>query len=130
MSKVREFTLGGRKFAVPPLPFRANREIYPLCRKLHNAGLIERAIQAQGALDCTTEEMDDLAQIAFLACGASTTPLSREEFDVLPLTPPELLDAYFEIRVQTGGWVANDKPAPAPGEAQGTPAPRKSRPRK
>lgn len=132
MTTNRVITLAGQTFSVPPLPFRVNREVYPLCRKLNNDGLIERAIQAEGVLDCTIEEMDDLAMIAFLAIGVSGADLTRDEFDVLPITPPELINAYFEIRIQTGGWVANPARTaePEPGKAKGKPAPRKSRRRK
>jgi hypothetical protein len=132
MTENRTVTVAGRKYSVPPLPFRVNREVYPICRKLNNGGLVERAIQAMGALDCTMEEMDDLAQVTFLSVRSVDPDLTREEFDGLAFTPPELIDAYFVIRALTGGWV--DLPpatteAPS-GEAKGSPAPRKSRRRK
>ena len=132
MTASKTITLAGRKFPVPPLPFRVNREVFPICHRLDKGGLIRRTIDAGGILDCSTEEMDDLAEIAFLAIGAGGSDMSREAFDTLPITPPEFTGAFLVIRVQTGAWVeVASKPGAdiASGEAKGTPAPRKRRPR-
>ena len=124
MSETRDITLGGQTFAVPPLPLRVNRVVYPLCRKLTGAGLIERMIEGGGSLDCTEEEMADLVELAFLAASASATPIDRDALDDLPVTPPELLDAFLKVRYQTGAWVPGEAAA-EPGEAQGGKRPRK-----
>ena len=128
MTESRTITLGGKSFAIPPLPLRINAAAYPLCRSLSNAGLIERAAQAGGALDCTEEEMGQLGDLAFLAVSASPLGPTRDGFDELPITPVELLDAFFAIRYQTGGWVqikaAED--GDTAGEAKPARRPRKS----
>ena len=130
MSEIRTITLGGKAFAVPPLPLRANRVVYPLCRKLTAAGVIERCIEAEGSLDCTTDEIDDLAEIIYQSITTGLIPPSRDEFNALPIEPGELLDAFFAIRYQTGGWISApaqpDKDPPA-GEAKGPARPRTNR---
>ena len=122
----RDIVLGGTVFSVPRLPLRVTREVYPICRKLAVGGLVERAIEGRGVLDATRDEMDDLIEIAFLSAKAADPTLTREAFEAMPVSPPELLDAYFQIRYQTGGWVppelvaeAND----APGEDGGAASP-------
>ena len=141
MNETRDITLGGRVFAVPPLPLRINKAAYPLCRKLTDAGLIDRAITAGGVLVCSTDEMAELAEIAFLAAIAAEGVLARDgrmqaaniitraAFDDLPVLPQELLDAFFIARYQTGAWVPIDPAGPkdeARGEAKGARRPRKS----
>jgi hypothetical protein len=123
MSKSRSITLAGTAMEVPMLPIRYNRVAFPLCRKLHNAGFLDRVVEGMGNVDCSTEEMDDLIEIAFAAAQAANPRITREEFDNWPITPPELVDAFFLVRYQTGGWVELTGPAPegedVPGEAQG-----------
>jgi hypothetical protein len=125
MTEPRTITLGGREIDVPALPLRLNMQAYPLCRKLSNDGLLERVAAAKGAVDCTADEMADLAELAFLAAKAADPALERDAFDEMPITPPELLDSFFSIRYQTGGWVATtpeEEPDPA-GEAPGADQP-------
>jgi hypothetical protein len=105
MTDTRPVTLGGRTFGVPPLPLRLNKLAYPLCRKLSGAGLIERIATSGGALDCTEDEMIDLAELAFLGAQAADKDIDRAAFEELPIKPTELLDAFFALRYQTGGWV-------------------------
>lgn len=108
MAKTRPVTLSGTVFEVPMLPIRLNRIAYPLCRKLHNAGFLERIIEGKGQVDCSDDEMDVLVELAFVAVQAALPNVTRDEFDNWPISPPELVDAYFVIRYQTGAWVAPD----------------------
>ena len=124
----RSITLAGVSYAVPELPLGINMQIYPLCARLTAAGLIDRCIAGGGNLICTPEEMADLAEIAFHGARAADATFSREEFDALPITPPELLSAFFEIRIQTGAWtVVEPAGGKKPGEATGAKAPAKRR---
>jgi hypothetical protein len=90
---------------VPPLPIRINRVVYPICRKLVMDDLLKRCIDASGELVATSEELDQLIQIAFLAASAADSTVTQEQFDQLAITPPQLLDAFFILRYQTGAWV-------------------------
>jgi hypothetical protein len=128
--KNRDIVLGDRTFSVPPLPIRINRVVYPICRKLVMDDLLKRCIDAGGELVATSEELDQLIQIAFLAASAADSTVTQEQFDQLAITPPQLLDAFFLLRYQTGAWVevpiASAPSAPGenvPGEAEGVTAP-------
>lgn len=102
----RTVILAGSPFEVPMLPIRLNKIAYPICRRLHNGDLLERIINGKGQVDCSEEEMNDLTELAFIAASAAQPRTTREEFDNWPITPPELVDAYFLIRYQTGAWIA------------------------
>lgn len=125
MTDTRDMTLGGRTFAVPRLPLKATMRVYPLCRKLTVNGLVDRCAAAGGVLDCSEEEMAEVAEIAFLCAASAEDGLTQEVFDALPISPPELLDAFFTARYQTGAWVAPEaKPeGDASGEAKGEASP-------
>ncbi len=131
--EARQVDLGGRSFAVPALPLRANRVIYPLCRDLSaNAAdadsFIGRLAASNGAPDAVTDaELDKLIKIAYEAACAADPFMTLDQFEELPITPPELLNAFFAIRLQTGGWLLPESNSAgaaaegevAPGEAQG-----------
>lgn len=136
MSDTREIILAGESFAIPALPLRINRVVYPLCARLtwhkdpadpERASFLDRCVAAHGLGECSTDEMDILADIAFHAVSASDHPIDRQAFDDMPIVAGELLDAFFAIRYQTGAW----RPAPVSegsdaGEAMG----KAKRPRK
>jgi hypothetical protein len=130
MTQTRDIVLGGKTFAVPVLPLRHNRVIYPLCRDLSadpdNAeSFIGRLAASGGSPDkVADDELDKLIQIAFHAAQAADKELSGAAFDELPITPPELLNAFFLIRLQTGAWLMADSTQieggePEAGEAKG-----------
>lgn len=128
MSKTRDIVLGDRTFAVPLLPHRYNRVIYPLCRDLSgdpddDDTFVDRIIKGGGAPGIVRdEEWDKLSEIAFHAACAADKDLTREAFDTLPITPQDLIDAFFAVRYQTGVWIAPDAAGTAPGEVTTTEA--------
>lgn len=120
-------SLGARTFAVPPLPFRVSMVVYPLCQKLTNAGLAERLLKAAvEPWGVSMEEMTDLGDIAFLSCRTADPELTREAFDELPITPAQLFDAFFALRVACGGWGRPAEGQEPKGEAKGPKRPRRS----
>lgn len=128
MTEPKTIILAGEPRSVPALPLRLTVKAYPLCKKLANNGYAERyvdAVKSGGTIEVSDEELADLAEIAFYGASAADPSLTREAFDDLPVTPPELIDCYFPIRLQTGGWIASDPTASpeegqeVPGEAQG-----------
>lgn len=121
----RPVTLGGRTFVVPPLPLRSTMVAYPICRKLTLANLLERCMAAGNVLDVDEGEMADVVELAFCCAQAAEPELSREEFEALPVSPPELLDAFLVARYQTGAWVppTAQEGDLAPGEAEGAESP-------
>lgn len=128
MTDTKPISLGGRIFDVPALPLRLNMKAYPLCRKVTDGGLIARVSAAAGVLDCTEEEMTDLAEICLLGASAADPTMTRDVFESLPINPAELLDAFFVMRYQTGGWVpvAPQEGKDSVGEAEGVETPQTS----
>lgn len=96
--------LGDNTFTIPRLPFKVSRVVYPICQRLSNSDLIQRLMTPEAGLQLSDEEMDSLAKITFLAAQASSPDMTQETFDELPITPPQLYDAFFSIRKATGGW--------------------------
>lgn len=124
MGNTRTITLVGSPIEVPMLPIRYNKIAYPLCQKLMKAKVLERVLRGKGQVELTTEEMDDLIEIAFAAVQAANPRVTREEFDNWPISPPELVDAFFLIRYQTGAWIEvlpqeTGEVENEPGEAKG-----------
>lgn len=119
MTEPRALDMGGRTFTVPALPLRVTMAVYPIIRSLSGDedGLIVRA-KKNGSLEVDAEEMAQVVEVAFLCARAADPSLTREDFEALPITPPELLDAFLVARYQTGAWIA---PTPGgedtPGEA-------------
>jgi hypothetical protein len=87
------------------LPIRLNKIAYPICQRLHAAKIIDRVVEGQGRCDVLEEEMADLIELAFVAAQAANPRVTREEFDNWPISPPELIDAFFLVRYQTGAWL-------------------------
>lgn len=126
MTEARNMTLGGRTFAVPPLPLSVTRQIYPICRKLSLKGaLVDRVIEEGLLAGMTDEDMTDLANVDFACAQVAAPDLTRDMFDALPITPPQLFDAFFYVaRYQTGMWIPVEAPAgDDAGEAQGEASP-------
>ena len=120
MTDTRTIVLGDRSFDVPPLPLRICREVYPLCRELSTGDFIQRWLDANGSiLAVTDDEMVMLEKIAFGGARAADPTLTQEQFDEMPVTPVQLLDAFVPIRAQTGVWVAPAQSDDQPGEAKG-----------
>lgn len=124
MTKTRDIVLGDRTFAVPVLPLRHNRVIYPLCRDLSadpedKESFFARLSDRKGTPDAVRDdEWDKLIEIAFNGACAADSTLTRADFDNLPITPPQLLDAFFPIRFQTGAWRAPEEIEAAPDAAE------------
>lgn len=101
----RTITLAGGPIEVPMLPIRLNKIAYPICQRLHEAKLIDRAVEGRGTCHVSEAEMEDLVELAFVAVQAAIPTTTREEFDSWPISPPELLDAFYLVRYQTGAWL-------------------------
>lgn len=114
MTEIREITLADRTFAVPPLPLRHNRVIYPLCRDLSvingeddTESFIARLVAAGGKPEAVRDdEWPKLEKIALHAAMAADASFDAAAFDALPITMMQLIDAFFVARQQTGVWVA------------------------
>ncbi len=105
----RDITLAGKVFSVPMLRISINREAYPLCARLTSSGVLDR-IGSDGTINLSGEDIDALADLAFWGTLAADGNLTREEFDEMPISPVELIDAFIVMRWQTGGWLPASLP--------------------
>lgn len=121
MAETRPISLGGRAFDVPPLPLGVTMLVYPICQRLTNAGLPER-LNSGEPLQLSAEEIADLTETAFQVAHAADDTLDTKAFLALPVTPPELFEAFFVARFQCGGWRVAEG-GDAPGEPQGAQPP-------
>lgn len=124
----RALALGDRIFHVPLLPLRQNRFVYPIVRELSAApndpeSFIGRLVAAEGSPEhVTTEELDQLAEAVFHAATAADPTLTRDEFEDLPITPAQLIDGFFVVRLQTGAWrTPEDDSSSTAAEGEGAP---------
>lgn len=118
----RDIVLGDRTFAVPVLSIRHNRIIYPLCRDLSESEgddtFFARLIAKTGTPDAVRDdEWPKLEKIAFHAACAADKDMTQDAFDDMPITPPQLIDAFFVIRIQTGAWRSPEEIAADPASA-------------
>ena len=121
--------LGDRTFTVPRLPFKYSRKIYPICQKLSNDGLPERivgtvkdgAYEPPPPLQITDDEINQLSTIALLACQAADPEFTEAAFDEMPITPPQLYDAFFALRKACGGWRSRPEDQETSGEEMAAP---------
>lgn len=133
MTQNQTIILAGVAYDVPPLPLRHNRVVYPLCRKLVMADLLQRCIDANGALMAGDEELEDLITIAMHIRQVCDPSVTREDVEASAITPPELLTMFFRVRYLTGAWLPLPDAAianPAGDETQGEPQGEKTRDRK
>lgn len=119
MTETRDLVLADRTFAVPPLPLRHNRVVYPLCRDLSmtqgeddTESFIGRLVAAGGKPEAVRDdEWPKLEKIALHAAMAADPAFDAATFDAMPITMMQLIDAFFVARQQTGVWLPVSAPA-------------------
>ena len=112
--------LGGRRWALPHLPFRAIKKIQPALFQIYSdlggadisPGHIARLGEAQ---------IDRLAEAAYLAIAEVDAALTREAFLELSFSVGELMQAFPSIARAVG--LRPIKPTPADEAAQEAPHP-------
>ncbi|MDE1914744.1 MAG: hypothetical protein KGJ57_17405 [Sphingomonadales bacterium] len=130
MTNPRDIVLGGKTFSVPPLPLRISKVASPLLRRLSRptdpgkpeSSFAARVLAANGSVLAVEDaENADLIEIAWLAASAADRTLTRDQFEDLPITGMDLINAFFAMRWQSGEWIAPEDAkgeSPAQGEAQ------------
>lgn len=113
MTETHDMVLAGRTFAVPPLPLRYNRVVYPLCRDLSLTDgeddtecFLARLLAANGTPEAVRDdEWPKLEKIALHCAMAADKAFTAEAFDDLAIAPQQLIDAFFVARTATGVWI-------------------------
>lgn len=95
---VPTITLDGKAWPVPRLAIKQNKRVAPLIAKRSKD--IERlGPENLGAL--TEELMEDVSTIIFLGLQRGHKDLTREEFEDMPISPKELLGAFWTVAKQS-----------------------------
>ncbi len=93
--------LGGRKWALPHLPFRAIKKIHPILFQLY-AELGGGEASPPSLARFAEAQLDRLAEAAYLAVAVVDNEISREAFLDLPFSVGELMLAFPAIARAAG----------------------------
>ena len=108
-------TLGGKEWPIPQLAVKQNRIIDPLLIRIIPSVGGDRS----GLLGRLAPHYDALLEICYTALTRGNPELTRQQFDDLPVTLVEMMNAFNIIAQQTGIFVKE----PPSGEAQGVTPP-------
>lgn len=116
---VAQVRLAGKAWRIPMLAARQNRIIDPLI-----LGLLPVFAQWQddksGALaKLGNQQYEALLEIAYVALTRAAPELTREQFMDMPVTLPELIEAFSVIAQQTGVFQKTGEGEMTPGEVRG-----------
>jgi hypothetical protein len=100
--------LGGKDFIIPVLVIKQLRELDWRIMRVSPA-LVDRA-------KLTQEARDDLFDIAYIALTQDDPSLTREAFDAMGITLPEVMNAVPVIAMQTGMFKPAVEAPPQTGE--------------
>jgi hypothetical protein len=107
MSKAK-VKLGGKEFTIPVLVIKQLRELdWRIMRA--SPALLDRSKLNQ-------ETRDDLFDIVYIALTQENPALTREEFDAMGITLPEVMNAVPVIAMQTGMFKPAVEAPPQTGE--------------
>ena len=112
-------SLGGRRWALPHLPFRAIKKIQPALFQVY-AELGGAAISTASVAQLSEAQLDRLAEATYQAIASVDPDLSREAFLDLPFSVSELMQAFPSIAKAAGLRAArsiDSHPQEAPGES-------------
>lgn len=113
-----KITLGRKEWPVPELSARQNRIIDPLILGLLPIFSEWQSNKTTALGKIGAAEYESLLDIALTAIRRGSPDISKEAFLDLPITLPELINAFPIIANQTGLFKKDTSDA-APGEAQG-----------
>jgi hypothetical protein len=112
--------LGGRRWALPHLPFRAIKKIQPALFQVY-AELGGAAMSTSRVAELSEAQLDRLAEATHQAIAHVDPELTREAFLDLPFSVSDLMQAFPAIAQAAGLRPATpcDASAPTPQEAPG-----------
>ena len=109
--------LGGRRWALPHLPFRAIKKIQPALFQLYGE-FGGAAISAASVAELSEAQLDRLAEATYQAIVHAEPELTRDAFLDLPFSVSELMQAFPAI-AQAAGLRAAKPSDPSAQEAPG-----------
>ncbi len=111
--------LGGKEWLIPMLAAKQNKIIDPLILSLLPIFSEWQNDKAVALSKLGAEQYEDLQEIAFVAIGRAEPNLKHEQFLDLPITLPELINAFSIIAQQTGVFQKVTTEEKNPGEGSG-----------
>lgn len=114
-SQLKYITLASRPWPVPLLSARQNKIIDPIIIRLLPLFTEWQQDKAQALARLGEQHYTDLQEIAFQAIRHNSS-LSRENFDELPISLPELIASINVIAEQTGLFARGEEGDTPPGE--------------
>ena len=119
-------SLGGRRWSLPHLPFRAIKRIQPALFQVYSE-LGGAAMSAASVALLSEAQLDRLAEATYLAIAHVDPDLSRDSFLDLPFSVSELMQAFPAVANAAGLRAARIEASPqlepaqeAPGESIST----------
>jgi hypothetical protein len=116
-------SLGGRRWSLPHLPFRAIKKIQPALFQVYSE-LGGAAMSTASVTQLSEAHLDRLAEATYLAITNVDPELSRESFLDLPFSVGELMQAFPAVAsaaglraVQSAAEPQRDAAQEAPGES-------------
>ncbi len=94
-------SLGGRRWILPHLPFRAIKKIQPALFQVYSE-LGGSAISTASVAQLSEAQLDRLAEATYLAIAHVDPELSRESFLDLPFSVSELMEAFPAVANSAG----------------------------
>ena len=110
--------LGGRRWNLPHLPFRAIKKIQPTLFQVY-AELGGAAISTSSVAQLSEAQLDRLAEATYQAIAHVDPELTRETFLDLPFSVSELMQAFPVIAKSAGLRAANSPQGEGAREAPG-----------
>ncbi|MEI7669244.1 MAG: hypothetical protein WCJ33_04095 [Pseudomonadota bacterium] len=95
-----KITLGNKEWFVPVLVAKQNKIIDPIIIKL--LPTFANLKNGNNFLQISEQEYNDLLEISYIAIIREHKEMTREKFLEMPITLPELINAFSVIAQQTG----------------------------
>jgi hypothetical protein len=118
-----EITLGGKRWAVPHLPFRAIKAIQPALFDIYLAAG-GTSMSSDSVARLGEAQLDRLADATWRAIAFVEPTLSYADFLELPFSVGELIQAFPSVAKAAGlrpGQSATPEASPEPGKSISTP---------
>jgi len=118
-----EITLGGKRWAVPHLPFRAIKAIQPALFDIYLAAG-GASMSSDSVARLGEAQLDRLADATWRAVAFVEPTLSYADFLELPFSVGELIQAFPSVAKAAGlrpGQSATPEASPEPGKSISTP---------
>jgi hypothetical protein len=118
MPGVKAIVLGGKKWAIPPLVVRQNRQLQPIFQRLTGRILWNETPLRLDELN--SEDYEDLLNLVRIALTRAYPDVTPDDLENMPIGLSELVGSLLVIMEQSGLYKARESSS---GEAEGEASP-------